>query len=72
MEDDMLPDRLYEGLRAGTLAGHSIDREKYREALTLYYGMMGWNEQGIPQRAKLEELGVGWIQDKLMQAEPST
>jgi aldehyde:ferredoxin oxidoreductase len=63
---------LYEDLRAGTLAGHSIDRDQYRKALQLYYGMMGWDNQGVPQRAKLEELGVGWILDKLKQAEPST
>ena len=27
--------------------------------------MMGWDGQGVPGRAKLEELNVGWIWDLL-------
>jgi hypothetical protein len=27
--------------------------------------MMGWDSQGKPSRAKLEELSVGWIWDKI-------
>ncbi len=64
-EDDFLPDRLYSELRNGALSGHSIDRKEYSKALDLYYGMLGWNEYGIPQNAKLEELGIGWVCDHL-------
>jgi aldehyde:ferredoxin oxidoreductase len=63
--DDRLPERFFEPMRAGTLKGHAIDRAQFEDALLLYYGMMGWTEEGCPTRAKLEELKVGWIWDKL-------
>ena len=63
--DDRLPERFFEPMRAGTLQGHFIDREAFDEALSLYYGMMGWDEAGCPTRAKLEELGIGWVWEKL-------
>lgn len=59
--DDSLPDRMFEPMRNGTLKGHFIDRKKFNNGLRLYYGMMGWTEEGVPTEAKLEELGVGWI-----------
>jgi len=63
--DDTIPDRFFEPMRDGTLKGHAIDRDQFDKALKLYYGMMGWDEAGVPGQAKLEELGVGWIWDKL-------
>jgi aldehyde:ferredoxin oxidoreductase len=60
-KDDSLPERFYEPMRAGTLKGHFINKEEFQQGLGLYYGMMGWDEAGKPTRAKLEELGVGWI-----------
>jgi aldehyde:ferredoxin oxidoreductase len=66
-QDDALPERFFEPMRAGTLKGHAIDRQKFYEAVALYYGMMGWDENGCPTRAKLEELGVGWIWEKQVQ-----
>jgi len=63
--DDYLPDRYFEPMRAGTLAGHYIDRDAFNKALALYYNMMGWDENGLPTQAKLEELGVGWIWNQL-------
>lgn len=64
-DDDYLPERMYTPVRAGTLKGHFIDRNAYEQALKLYYGMMGWNEDGVPQKSKLEELGIGWIWEKI-------
>ena len=64
-KDDTLPQRFFEPLREGTLKGHKIDENAFSEAKTLYYGMMGWDEKGIPTRAKLEELNVGWIWEKM-------
>lgn len=66
--DDRLPERFFEPMRDGTLRGHAIDRDQFNAALRLYYGMMGWDEQGVPSRAKLEELAVGWIWDRLLGA----
>ncbi len=65
--DDHLPDRLFEPMRAGTLKGHAIDREQFEQAVQTYYGMMGWNEQGIPTKAKLEELDVSWLWNQLVE-----
>lgn len=59
--DDSLPERFFEPMRAGTLQGHAIHRQAFEEGRALYYGMLGWDEQGHPTRAALEELGVGWI-----------
>ena len=64
-KDDTLPDRMFEPMREGTLKGHAIDRAQFEEALQTYYAMMGWNDHGIPTKAKLEELDVGWIWEQL-------
>ncbi|MCL4559172.1 MAG: aldehyde ferredoxin oxidoreductase family protein [Chloroflexi bacterium] len=61
--DDTLPERFFEPMRAGSLKGHAINREDFEQAKHLYYGMMGWDAQGRPTQAKLEELGVGWVWD---------
>ncbi len=59
--DDRLPERSYGPTRNGALADGGIDREELHEAVHLFYGMMGWDEEtGIPTRGKLEDLGIGW------------
>jgi aldehyde:ferredoxin oxidoreductase len=35
------------------------------KAIKLYYGMMGWDKNGVPTEAKLEELGIGWVYNLL-------
>jgi aldehyde:ferredoxin oxidoreductase len=66
--DDKLPERFFEPMRGGTLKGHAVNREEFQKGIELYYGMMGWDAAGRPTRAKLEELGVGWIWDVLEKA----
>lgn len=63
--DDGLPQRFFEPMRGGTLKGHYIDKKAFEKGIKLYYGMMGWDQDGEPTEAKLEELAVGWIKDKL-------
>ncbi len=64
--DDRLPDRLFEGLRAGLLKGSKLDRREFEEAVPLYYEMMGWDrENGVPTRGKLLELGLGWAEESI-------
>jgi aldehyde:ferredoxin oxidoreductase len=58
--DDWLPERFFSPKRDGALSKTSLDAENLRKAIELYYGMMGWDSRGIPTRAKLEELGIGW------------
>jgi aldehyde:ferredoxin oxidoreductase len=69
-EDDCLPERFFEPLRAGTLKGHAIDRLQFEQALKLYYGMLGWDADGCPTQAKLEELGIGWVWKQLVESRP--
>ena len=59
-KDDCLPDRIFEPLEGGALKGKRIDPEEFQKALKTYYGMMGWDENGIPLDGKLEELELGW------------
>ena len=66
--DDKLPDRFFEPMRGGTLKGHAVNREEFLKGIELYYGMMGWDTEGKPTRAKLEELGVGWIWEEMAKA----
>ncbi len=60
-EQDTLPDRMFEPMRGGTLKGHAMNRQEFDKALKLYYGMMGWSDEGVPSEAKLHELNLGWL-----------
>ena len=52
-KDDTLPDRIFEALEGGALAGKGIDRKEFDEILTLYYGAMGWDpKEGAPTRGE--------------------
>ena len=58
---DSLPNRMFEGTPTGGLKDGGIDREKMQDAISLFYGMMGWDEQtGVPTRSHLGEMGIGW------------
>lgn len=57
-EDDTLPERLFEGLKNGRLKGTAISKEEFKEALSLYYSMIGWDENGVPTKGKLLELNI--------------
>ena len=68
---DSLPNRMFEGTPTGGLKDGGIDREKMQDAISLFYGMMGWDEQtGVPTRSHLGEMGIGWAGQYL--AEPVT
>jgi len=60
-EDDWLPKRFFSPTTSGPLSETSVSPEKLQKARQTYYAMMGWNENGVPQRAKLEELDIGWV-----------
>lgn len=57
-KDDDLPQRMFEPLRKGKLQGVALDRTEFEEALTLYYQMAGWGDNGVPTKAKLAELSL--------------
>jgi aldehyde:ferredoxin oxidoreductase len=65
-EDDTLPERLFEGIKGGALAGSRMDIEEFKKAVRLYYEMMGWDaETGVPTEGKLYELGIGWTNQEI-------
>ena len=61
--DDRLPSRMFEPIKNGRKAGWVVDPQMLQQAIQTYYGMMGWDEQGIPTRVKLVELGLGNMVD---------
>ena len=64
--DDKLCERSYSPTRGGALAEGGIDPDGLKQAMSLYYGMMGWDpETGVPTAAKLHELSVGWAVEHL-------
>jgi len=56
--DDVLPKRIGMPQRKGGLQG--VSQEALSEARKLYYQMLGWDERGIPMRARLVELDIEW------------
>jgi len=56
--DDVLPERLYEAVGSGPYEGRTLDREAFKDALRKAYGMLGWDERGIPRPETLEALGL--------------
>jgi len=63
---DKLPQRLYEPLVGGPSDGVAIDEQVVERAVKTYFAMAGWSaKDGAPQRAKLEELGIGWLADEM-------
>jgi aldehyde:ferredoxin oxidoreductase len=66
-KDDTLPERLMtEPLKAGASKGHFISKEDLKKMLDEYYTERGWDlKTGTPGRAKLTQLGLGYVADAL-------
>jgi aldehyde:ferredoxin oxidoreductase len=43
----------------------ALSADEFEAGKALYYRMCGWNEDGRPTRAKLAELGLGWVAEEL-------
>jgi aldehyde:ferredoxin oxidoreductase len=65
--DDTFPERLMtEPLKAGASKGQLISKEDLKLMLDEYYTVRGWDlKKGTPTRAKLIELGLGYVADQL-------
>ncbi len=59
--DDRLPPKLFRPRVGGPTDGVHLTPEEIEWAKDLYYRLAGWDEQGIPTRQRLEELGLAWI-----------
>jgi len=63
--EDKLPPKLFQPLVGGPSEGFVVTEEEMAAAIPTYYAMCGWDAEGRPARAKLEELGIAWVADKL-------
>ena len=60
--DDVLPPRMKVPHVSGTLNEKPIDPEVLDEAVSVFYGIMGWDPQtGEPTEGKLHELDIAWV-----------
>ncbi len=64
-KDDWLPQRFFQPHTSGALANTVINSEELERAINIYYTMMGWDNDGIPTKIKLEELDIGWVSQSL-------
>ncbi len=64
-EADRIPPKLHVPLQGGASDGVAVPPQEFEDALLLYYRMAGWDDDGRPTRAKLEELALGWVADEL-------
>jgi aldehyde:ferredoxin oxidoreductase len=68
--DDVLPPRVQQFHVSQTLNEAPVLPDVLDRAVSLYYGMMGWDPQsGVPTEAKLHELDVAWIGEQLPRVE---
>ncbi len=59
--DDVLPARMAEHHRTGSVTEEPVLPEDLAAAVTRFYGMMGWDEEtGVPTMTRLEELEIEW------------
>ena len=59
-DQDTIPPKMMVPLEGGRSDGVSVPLQSVAEAKALYYAMAGWDEEGRPTKAKLQELGLGW------------
>jgi len=64
-EADTVPPKLLTPLQGGASDGVAVTAEEVEAAKAIYYRMAGWDGNGRPTRAKLEELALGWVADML-------
>jgi aldehyde:ferredoxin oxidoreductase len=63
---DKLPEKMFKkALIGGPSDGVKVDKAEWEAALDEYYRQNDWDENGVPSRAKLTALGLGWVADQL-------
>jgi aldehyde:ferredoxin oxidoreductase len=58
--DDKLPSKMFQPLYDGPSEGKSVKEDDFKKMKAMYYGLMGWDEMGIPRAHKIAELGLDW------------
>ena len=64
-DDDWLPQRMFEPIQSGPLKGNTFSEDELKQMRELYYEMQNWDNQGTPTRARLIELDLEWVAEKL-------
>jgi aldehyde:ferredoxin oxidoreductase len=65
-KDDTLPERLFQPLENGALAGVAISKPQFEQAMTELYEVKGWDPKtAAPTRARLRVLDIEWVADLL-------
>jgi aldehyde:ferredoxin oxidoreductase len=66
-DQDTLPKKLYrKELEGGRTDGLKLDEQEVQNGIEMYYDQAGWEvETGVPSRATLDSLGLGWAADLL-------
>lgn len=65
-EMDWPPQRWFNNpLTRGPFKGEKLDRDAYSKLLSWYYELRGWDENGIPRKATLKQLGLDYTIEKL-------
>lgn len=58
-DNDTLPGRIFkETLKTGATKGQLLPLDEFEKMLLEYYGLRGWDRDGRPSDAKLQELGI--------------
>jgi len=57
-KDDDNPPRFYEPLPTGPYKGKTTNKNRVEEKKQKYYKTLGWDENGIPTKETLEQLGL--------------
>ncbi|MDF1514846.1 MAG: aldehyde ferredoxin oxidoreductase C-terminal domain-containing protein, partial [Anaerolineae bacterium] len=60
-EADTIPPKMMVPLKGGSSDGVAITMAEAEVARQTYYEMSGWDADGKPTKAKLYELGLGWV-----------
>jgi aldehyde:ferredoxin oxidoreductase len=59
-KDDQLPARYYEEtVTEGPVRGHAVSRADFEKMREEFYSICGWDENGVPTRGTLTQLGLG-------------
>ena len=58
-KDDTAPKKLFIPAATGSRAFKAPTMDEFEWMMDEYYRLRGWDENGIPTAAKLEELGLG-------------
>ena len=59
---DYPPERWFkDSLKSGPLKGAHLEPEKYDALLSEYYRLRGWDENGVPKKSTLKNLGLDYV-----------